>query len=128
MFDFDLPDPGLYRTTQPMPGNADAIPAGALVFIGQPKTGGVKGGLGLAEDPSHASLSCHQIGPITLPAKLKAGEEVFDVSTSLVFKEQKVVRFYDEKRNALVYLTYSTKLVDGSYKSAVSAVPIMPWG
>ena len=47
---------------------------------------------------------------------------------SLVFKEQKVVRFYDEKRNALVYLTYSTKLVDGSYKSAVSAVPIMPWG
>jgi hypothetical protein len=53
-------------------------------------------GLGLAEDPSHASLSCHQIGPITLPAKLKAGEEVFDVSTSLVFKEQKVVRFYDE--------------------------------
>lgn len=52
---------------------------------------------------------------------------MFDVSTSLVFKEQKVVRFYDKKRNALVYLTYSTKLVDGSYKSAVSAVPIMPW-
>lgn len=93
-----------------------------------PRIDGVKGGLGLAEDPSHASLSCHQIGPITLPAKLKAGEEVFDVSTSLVFKEQKVVRFYDQKRNALVYLTYSTKLVDGSYKSAVSAVPIMPWG
>ena len=102
--------------------------AGVACYLARPKTGGVKGGLGLAEDPSHASLSCHQIGPITLPAKLKAGEEVFDVSTSLVFKEQKVVRFYDEKRNALVYLTYSTKLVDGSYKSAVSAVPIMPWG
>lgn len=101
---------------------------GVACYLGRPKTGGVKGGLGLAEDPSHASLSCHQIGPITLPAKLKAGEEVFDVSTSLVFKEQKVVRFYDQKRNALVYLTYSTKLVDGSYKSAVSAVPIMPWG
>ena len=102
--------------------------SGATCYVSRAKTGGVKGGLGLAEDPSHASLSCHQIGPITLPAKLKAGEEVFDVSTSLVFKEQKVVRFYDEKRNALVYLTYSTKLVDGSYKSAVSAVPIMPWG
>ncbi|MFM5111370.1 CreA family protein [Aeromonas caviae] len=101
---------------------------GVACYLARPKTGGVKGGLGLAEDPSHASLSCHQIGPITLPARLKAGEEVFDVSTSLVFKEQKVVRFYDEKRNALVYLTYSTKLVDGSYKSAVSAVPIMPWG
>ncbi len=101
---------------------------GVACYLARPKTGGVKGGLGLAEDPSHASLSCHQIGPITLPEKLKAGEEVFDVSTSLVFKEQKVVRFYDKKRNALVYLTYSTKLVDGSYKSAVSAVPIMPWG
>ncbi|PJG59905.1 CreA family protein [Aeromonas cavernicola] len=101
---------------------------GVVCYLARPKTGGVKGGLGLAEDPSHASLSCHQIGPITVPEQLKAGEEVFDVSTSLVFKEQKVVRFYDTKRNALIYLTYSTKLVDGSYKSAVSAVPIMPWG
>ena len=42
MFDFDLPEPGLYRTTQPMPGNETQIPAGVLVFIGQPKTGGVK--------------------------------------------------------------------------------------
>ncbi|MGL5947992.1 MAG: CreA family protein [Aeromonas sp.] len=102
--------------------------AGVACYLARPKTGGVKGSLGLAEDPSHASLSCHQVGPIKLPEKLKAGEEVFDVSTSLVFKEQKVVRFFDAKRQALVYLTYSTKLVDGSYKSAVSAVPIMPWG
>ncbi|MDO2949265.1 CreA family protein [Aeromonas simiae] len=101
---------------------------GVTCYLARPKTGGIKGGLGLAEDPSHATLSCHQVGPITLPAKLKESEEVFDVSTSLVFKEQRVVRFYDARRNALVYLTYSTKLVDGSYKSAVSAVPIMPWG
>lgn len=101
---------------------------GVTCYLARPKTGGIKGGLGLAEDPSHATLSCHQVGPIRVPATLKEGEEVFDVSTSLVFKEQKVVRFYDRKRNALVYLTYSTRLVDGSYKSAVSAVPIMPWG
>ncbi|MBZ6066875.1 CreA family protein [Aeromonas schubertii] len=101
---------------------------GVTCYLARPKTGGIKGGLGLAEDPSHATLSCHQVGPIRVPATLKEGEEVFDVSTSLVFKEQKVVRFYDQKRNALVYLTYSTRLVDGSYKSAVSAVPIMPWG
>ncbi|QFI56441.1 CreA family protein [Aeromonas simiae] len=101
---------------------------GVTCYLARPKTGGIKGGLGLAEDPSHATLSCHQVGPITLQTKLKESEEVFDVSTSLVFKEQRVVRFYDAKRNALVYLTYSTKLVDGSYKSAVSAVPIMPWG
>ncbi|ALP40311.1 CreA family protein [Aeromonas schubertii] len=101
---------------------------GVTCYLARPKTGGIKGGLGLAEDPSHTTLSCHQVGPIRVPATLKEGEEVFDVSTSLVFKEQKVVRFYDQKRNALVYLTYSTRLVDGSYKSAVSAVPIMPWG
>lgn len=101
---------------------------GVTCYLARPKTGGIKGGLGLAEDPSHATLSCHQVGPIRVPATLKEGEAVFDVSTSLVFKEQKVVRFYDQKRNALVYLTYSTRLVDGSYKSAVSAVPIMPWG
>ncbi|MFG0835579.1 CreA family protein [Aeromonas bivalvium] len=102
--------------------------AGVTCYLARPKTGGVKGGLGLAEDPSHASLSCHQTGPIAVPDKLRQGEEVFDVNTSLVFKEQKVVRFLDKSRGSLVYLTYSTKLIDGSYKSAVSAVPIMPWG
>ena len=97
---------------------------GVACYLARPKTGGVKGGLGLAEDPSHASLSCHQIGPITLPAKLKAGEEVFDVSTSLVFKEQKVVRFYDQKRNALVYMTYSDRVVEGSPQNSVTSVPV----
>ncbi|ENY72353.1 CreA family protein [Aeromonas diversa CDC 2478-85] len=78
------------------------------------------------------SLPCHPLlpsgGPHQGTGRTQGGEEVFDVSTSLVFKEQRVVRFYDKKRNALVYLTYSTRLVDGSYKSAMSAVPIMPWG
>src|SRR5262245_48531934 len=38
----DLPDPGLYRTTQPYPGNEEAFPANALVYLGQPQNGGVK--------------------------------------------------------------------------------------
>ncbi len=38
----ELPNPGLYRTTQPMPGHEDAFPAGVLVFLGQPSNGGVK--------------------------------------------------------------------------------------
>ena len=38
----DLPDPGLYRTTQPMPGHEEAFPAGVLVYVGQPQNGGVK--------------------------------------------------------------------------------------
>lgn len=100
-------------------------------YISRAKTGGIKGGLGLAEDTSDAAISCQQVGPIALTDKIKngkaQGEVVFRKRTSLVFKKLQVVRFYDAKRNALVYLTYSDKVVDGSPKNALSAVPIMPW-
>ncbi len=100
-------------------------------YISRAKTGGIKGGLGLAEDTSDAAISCQQVGPITLSEKIKSGkaqgEVVFRKRTSLVFKKLQVVRFYDMKRNALIYLTYSDKVVDGSPKNALSAVPIMPW-
>lgn len=101
-------------------------------YLSRAKTGGIKGGLGLAEDTSDAAISCQQVGPITLSEKVKksddSGTVVFQKRTSLVFKKLQVVRFYDEKRNALVYLTYSDRLVDGSPKNALSAVPIIPWG
>ncbi|WP_312072730.1 protein CreA [Atlantibacter sp.] len=100
-------------------------------YISRAKTGGIKGGLGLAEDTSDAAISCQQVGPIVLSDKIKSGkaqgEVVFRKRTSLVFKKLQVVRFYDAKRNALVYLTYSDKVVEGSPKNALSAVPIMPW-
>ncbi|MEX5412177.1 protein CreA [Atlantibacter hermannii] len=100
-------------------------------YISRAKTGGIKGGLGLAEDTSDAAISCQQVGPITLSDKIKSGkaqgEVVFRKRTSLVFKKLQVVRFYDMKRNALIYLTYSDKVVEGSPKNALSAVPIMPW-
>ena len=101
-------------------------------YISRAKTGGIKGGLGLAEDTSDAAISCQQVGAIVLTDKIKngkaQGEVVFQKRTSLVFKKLQVERFYDGKRNALVYLTYSDKVVDGSPKNAISAVPIMPWG
>ncbi|WP_395858501.1 protein CreA [Affinibrenneria salicis] len=100
-------------------------------YISRAKTGGIKGGLGLAEDTADAAISCQQVGPIELNERIKAGKEegsvVFQKRTSLVFKKLQVVRFYDGQRNALVYLTYSDRLVDGSPKNALSAVPIMPW-
>ncbi|MDX6021554.1 protein CreA [Scandinavium sp. V105_16] len=100
-------------------------------YISRAKTGGIKGGLGLAEDTSDAAISCQQVGPIEVSDKIKKGksegEVVFQKRTSLVFKKLQVVRFYDANRNALVYLTYSDKVVDGSPKNAISAVPIMPW-
>ncbi|AST67869.1 MULTISPECIES: protein CreA [Kosakonia] len=101
-------------------------------YISRAKTGGIKGGLGLAEDTSDAAISCQQVGPVELSDKIKngkaQGDVVFQKRTSLVFKKLQVVRFYDSKRNALTYLAYSDKVVEGSPKNAISAVPIMPWG
>ena len=100
-------------------------------FVSRAKTGGIKGGLGLAEDTSDAAISCQQVGPIELSDRIKngkaQGEVVFKKRTSLVFKSLQVVRFYDAKRNALAYLAYSDKVVEGSPKNAISAVPVMPW-
>ncbi|MBK4724954.1 protein CreA [Pantoea agglomerans] len=101
-------------------------------YLSRAKTGGIKGGLGLAEDTSDAAISCQQVGPVELSEKIKQGkaegEVVFRKRTSLVFKKLQVVRFYDKNRNALIYLSYSDKVVDGSPKNALSAVPIIPWG
>ena len=100
-------------------------------YVSRAKTGGIKGGLGLAEDTSDAAISCQQVGPIELSDRIKngkaQGEVVFKKRTSLVFKSLQVVRFYDAKRNALAYLAYSDKVVEGSPKNAISAVPVMPW-
>lgn len=101
-------------------------------YISRAKTGGIKGGLGLAEDTADAAISCQQVGPIALSDKIKHGKAegsvIFQKRTSLVFKKLQVVRFYDVNRNTLVYLSYSDRVIDGSPKNALSAVPIIPWG
>ncbi|MBF0152153.1 MAG: CreA family protein [Magnetococcales bacterium] len=101
--------------------------AGVTCHLSRSKRGGIKGGLGLAEDLSEASIACRQIGPISFKEEIREKEEVFSKSTSLLFKKLNVVRFFDRKRNVLVYLTYSDKLIDGSPKNSISTVPVMPW-
>jgi CreA protein len=104
---------------------------GATCYLSRAKTGGISGSLGMAEDTSDASLSCRQIGPIQLPDSVREGEtdgkKVFRKSTSILFKTLQVVRFYDKKRNTLVYLTYSNKIIEGSPKNSISTIPIMAW-
>lgn len=100
---------------------------GVSCWLSRPKTGGISGTLGLAEDPSNGAIACRQIGPIKITEDLKDGEKVFNKRTSLVFKSMQVVRFLDEKRNTLVYLVYSDKIVEGSPKNSISVVPIQPW-
>ena len=101
---------------------------GVACHVSQARTGGVKGSFGLAEDPSQFSLACRQVGPITLPAKLADEETVFSEDTSLIFKETKITRFIDRKRNVLVYLAISRKLIEGAPANAISTVPVQPWG
>ncbi|MDA7085108.1 CreA family protein [Pseudomonas sp. SA3-5] len=101
--------------------------AGVTCYLSRAKTGGVKGGLGLAEDRAEASIACRQVGPVSFRDELEEGEEVFRERTSLVFKTMQVVRFFDEKRNTLVYLVYSDRVIEGSPQNAVTAIPIMPW-
>ena len=100
---------------------------GVACHISRAVTGGVKGGLGLAEDTSDASIACRQVGPIQMSADLKDGEQVFEERRSLIFKRLHVVRFYDKSRNVLVYVSYSDRLIEGSPKNSISTVPVMGW-
>jgi CreA protein len=93
-----------------------------------PERGGVKGWLGIAEEVSDISLACRQIGPIHFKAKFAQGDEMFRRRRSLLFKKMQIVRGCDTKRNVLVYVVYSDKLIEGSPKNSTSSVPIMPWG
>jgi CreA protein len=101
---------------------------GVSCFLSRAKTGGIRGSLGLAEDTSDASLDCRQTGPVEYLEDLEAGEQVFRQRTSILFKKLQVVRFYDPARNALVYLTYSDRVIEGSPKNSISAVVVEPWG
>jgi CreA protein len=100
---------------------------GVACHISRAVTGGIKGGLGVAEDTSDASISCRQVGPIKLPTGLQDGEQVFEERRSLVFKHLRVVRFYDKDRNVLVYVSYSDRVIQGSPKNSISTVPVMGW-
>ena len=100
---------------------------GVSCFISRSRTGGIKGSLGIAEDTSDASINCQQTGPVHFREDLEDGEEVFSQRASIMFKRIQVVRFQDKARNALVYLTYSDKLIDGSPKNSVSAVVVRDW-
>jgi CreA protein len=93
-----------------------------------PEKGGFKGWIGVAEEVSDISLACRQIGPIRFKAKFAQGDDVFRKRRSLLFKKMQIVRGCDEKRNVLVYMVYSDRIIEGSPKNSTSTVPIMPWG
>jgi CreA protein len=93
-----------------------------------PEKGGFKGWIGLAEEVSDISLACRQVGPIRFKTKFEQGDDMFRQRRSLFFKKMQIVRGCDTKRNVLVYMVYSDKIIEGSPKNSTSSVPIMPWG
>lgn len=97
---------------------------GVSCFLSRAKTGGISGALGIAEDKAEASVACRQVGDIRFLSPVPVKEEVFSEKASLLFKHLRVVRMVDPKRNSLVYLVYSDRLIDGSPKNSITAVPV----
>ena len=98
---------------------------GIACYVSRAKTGGIRGALGVAEDPARFSVACRQVGPIRFAKPFARQEQVFKEGASLVWKHVRVVRIVDPKRNALVYLTYSDRLIDGFPDNAITAVAIL---
>ena len=97
---------------------------GVACYVSRARTGGIKGTLGLAEDTADASVACRQVGEIAFEGPLREQEEVFSQSASILFKKVRIVRMVDARRNTLVYLVYSDKLIEGSPQNSVTAVPV----
>jgi len=97
---------------------------GVTCYVSRAKTGGIKGAVGLAEDKSEASIACRQVGAISFDKPLPVQEEVFNERLSILFKKLRVVRMVDRKRNTLVYLTYSDRVIEGSPQNSITAVPV----
>lgn len=101
---------------------------GVSCYFTVPEKGGLTGALGFAEEVSDISLACRQVGPIKFKEKTDQGSTVFSERRSFFFKRMQIVRGCDPKRNTLVYMVYSDKLIEGSPKNSTSAVAIQPWG
>ncbi|MDB5650259.1 MAG: CreA family protein [Hyphomicrobiales bacterium] len=106
----------------------DPMVEGVACYYTVPEKGGVAGAFGLAEEVSDVSLACRQYGPIRFKEKTEQGDVMIRERRSLLFKKMQIVRGCDPKRNVLVYMVYSDKLIEGSPKNSTSTVPIMPWG
>ncbi|WP_248304764.1 CreA family protein [Breoghania sp. L-A4] len=106
----------------------DPLVEGVSCHFTVPEKGGISGWLGVAEEVSDISLACRQVGPVSFKEKFEQGDNMFSQRRSLIFKKMQIVRGCDAKRNTLVYVVYSDKLIEGSPKNSTSTVPIMPWG
>lgn len=99
---------------------------GVTCYLSVVSTGGVKGAVGMAEDPNQTSIACRQTDEIVIGniERDEEGEVVFSEKQSLFFKQLKVRRIYDEKKKVILYIAYSERILDGSYETGISAIPL----
>ncbi len=97
--------------------------ANVSCYMSRAQAGGIKGGLGFAEDPSRFSIACRAVGPVTIPERLAKSEVIGFASASLFFKTFQIHRAIDPEKNVLVYTVVSTKLINGSPFNSISVVP-----
>ena len=93
-------------------------------YMSRAQTGGVKGGLGVAEDPSRFSIACRAVGPVSMPPGLPRSEVIGFASASLFFKSFQIHRAIDPEKHVLVYTVVSTRLINGSPFNSISVVPL----
>ena len=93
-------------------------------YMSRAETGGIKGGIGLAEDPSRLSIACRAVGPVTLPPRLPHSQVIAFASASLFFKSFQIHRAIDPEKHVLVYTVVSTRLINGSPFNSISVVPL----
>jgi len=98
--------------------------ANVSCYMSRAETGGIKGGIGLAEDPSRFSIACRAVGPVTLPPRLPRSEVIGFASASLFFKSFQIHRAVDAEKHVLVYTVVSTRLINGSPFNSISVVPL----
>jgi CreA protein len=81
-------------------------------------------------DPSNTSIAARLTGDIPVDENGKriintsTNTNIASLSQSIGTKIMKIARFYDVQKDTLVYLVYTTKLLDGSLKHSMSVVPL----
>ena len=74
------------------------------------------------ENPSSSSISCRLVG--VFKGRPSSKRNVFSRAKNPFFKKLVVDRFYDPKRNVLVYLSYTKKMSGDNASHSVSVVPL----
>ena len=102
--------------------------SGVSCYLSRAETGGIKGTIGLATDPSRFSIACRATGAVGVPDKLPENEVVFGASANWLFKEIRVTRMWDAQKRVLVYLVWSTQALStgGSPYNSISVVSTAP--